>query len=193
MAGTVGVIGSALVAWRLAGGGASGLARLGLERPASWGRTVLAAIASAVIAAVAAGVVASVVAPLFGRPDLRGFASLRDHPIELLGWLVIAWTSAAVGEEVVFRGFLIPQLVGLATNRRVGLALGIGVSTALFGVAHLYQGPAGAIESGVVGLVFAISFVMGRRQLWRTVLAHGLFDSASLVLLYTALRHRPLT
>jgi membrane protease YdiL (CAAX protease family) len=148
-----------------------------------------------VVVAVAAAVVLSLVSgPIttrFGTPDLTYFASMGQHPMQLVEWLAITWTTAALGEEIVFRGYLVPQLAPVRTLGRAGWVIGIGVSSAFFGLAHSYQGAGGAIASGIVGAVFAIAFALDRRNLWRTIIAHGLFDTASLLLLFVALRHPP--
>jgi membrane protease YdiL (CAAX protease family) len=186
--GSIGVVLSAAVAWRQEGGGRVGMERLGLSRPDSWPKTLGFAIVIAVAAAIAATVVGLLIPKSWGQPDPSLFLGMRDHPIELLGWLLIAWTTAAFGEELVFRGYLIPALANARANGRPAWALAVAVSTILFGLAHAYQGPTGIVFTGTVGAAFGIAFVIGKRNLWRTVLAHGIFDTASLILLFFSLR-----
>ena len=190
MLGSVGVALSAVVAWWLTGGREGGFEGLGLVRPASWLRTIGEGVALAVAAAVTLALFGQLIASLFGMPDLHAFASMRDHPGQLAQWLAVTWTTAAFGEEIVFRGFLIPRLspLHLPGNAGRAWALGIILSSLLFGLAHSYQGAGGAILSGVIGAVLGVGFVLGKRNLWRTIIAHGLFDSVSLVLLFMQLR-----
>jgi hypothetical protein len=186
--GSVGVALSAVVAWWLTGGREGGFEGLGLVRPESWLRTIGEGVALAIAAAVALALLGQPIARKFGMPDLHVFASMRDHPGELAQWLAVAWTTAAFGEEIVFRGFLIPRLSPVHRLGDAGWALGIVLSSLLFGLAHSYQGAGGAILSGVIGAVLGVGFVLGKRNLWRTITAHGLFDSVSLVLLFMQLR-----
>jgi membrane protease YdiL (CAAX protease family) len=188
MLGSIGVVLSAVAAWWLSGGREGGFAGLGLVRPESWLRTIGEGVALAAAAAVALALFGQPIASKFGMPDLHVFATMRDHPGELAQWLAVTWTTAAFGEEIVFRGFLIPRLSPVQRLGDVGWALGIIVSSLLFGLAHSYQGAGGAILSGVIGAVLGVGFVLGKRNLWRTITAHGLFDSVSLVLLFIQLR-----
>lgn len=60
--------------------------------------------------------------------------------------------TAGVCEEFLFRGFV------MAALHRAGLAawLVVTVSSAMFGVAHLYQGRGGSIGTAILGAAFAI-------------------------------------
>ncbi len=186
--GPIGVVASAGVAWWLEGGQATGWSGLGLARPASWLRVAIEGALLAIAAGVVLALVGGIVTAKFGAPDLRPFMSMREHPAELAGWIAIAWTTAAFGEEIVFRGYLLPHMSPVRRLGRAGWAVGIVLSSALFGLAHSYQGPGGGIASGVVGAVFATGLVIGSRSLWRTIIAHGLFDTVSLILLFLTLR-----
>lgn len=104
----------------------------------------------------------------------------------LLGMLAIAWSTAAFGEEVLFRGFLLGRLRAL-----LGGGLGVGVVAAfvqalLFGLAHAYQGPTGILVTGLIGLVFGLLYLR-MRSLWPLVIAHGLIDTVGLLALYAGM------
>ncbi len=187
MLGSVGVALSAGVAWWLAGGREGGFAGLGLTRPPSWVRTIAGGIGLAIAAGAVLALLGHPIASRFGVPNLNAFASMREHPGELAQWLAVTWTTAAFGEEIVFRGFLIPQLSPVPRLGNTGWALGVILSSVLFGLAHSYQGAGGAILSGSIGAVLGTGFVLGKRNLWRTIVAHGVFDSMSLVLLFMQL------
>jgi membrane protease YdiL (CAAX protease family) len=58
--------------------------------------------------------------------------------------------TAGVCEEWLFRGYLVALL-----EPALGLAGAVAASTALFGIAHAYQGPVGMLRTGIVGLIFA--------------------------------------
>ena len=57
-------------------------------------------------------------------------------------------------------------------------------SSALFGAIHLYQGISGIIATGVSGLVFAWLYLRTGRNLWLSIVAHGVMDTAGFVLIY---------
>lgn len=94
----------------------------------------------------------------------------RAERLEFVG---VALT-AGITEEMVFRGFLIPAL-GLATS---SWAMATVISSALFGFVHAYQGVAGAVRAGVLGLVLALPF-LATGSLLPSMAGHALIDLAA--------------
>ena len=90
-------------------------------------------------------------------PDQRGFADLLARKMlpqnskEALVFVALAAT-VSICEEFLYRGIL------LAALERMGLAMvfAVLVSTALFALGHLYQGPKGMIGTFVLGLAFCV-------------------------------------
>ena len=56
------------------------------------------------------------------------------------------------------------------------LWLAIGVSSIAFGLGHIYQGPNGALKCGLVGVAFAVFYVL-TGSIWLPIIAHALFDA----------------
>jgi membrane protease YdiL (CAAX protease family) len=85
--------------------------------------------------------------------------------------------AAGLGEELAYRGYLIPVLTGL-----LGSVWGAAfLSSAVFGILHAYQGWLGVVRTGALGLMFAGSFLLSG-TLWPAILAHAILDlSAGLV------------
>ena len=75
---------------------------------------------------------------------------LPQSPVEILPFLALAVT-AGVCEEFLYRGF------ALAAFHRAGLPVWSAVllSSALFGMAHLYQGRGGLAGTMILGILFA--------------------------------------
>lgn len=182
--GPIGVAIAALVAWSVLGRGTAGLLGLGLGRPRSWVMTLVSAVITAVLGQLAVSVCEPFMVRLWGQPDFSALGVIRGHPWVLAKYLVIIWTTAAFGEEIVFRGFLIPQFAQAYGDRRSAKALAVITSAVFFGAAHGYQGPSGAVLAGLIGVVYGLAFVQARGNLWRTIFAHGLYDSTAFILLY---------
>jgi membrane protease YdiL (CAAX protease family) len=180
----LGVIAAGAVACSVAGGRRRGWVRLGLRRPASLSRTLAITLTLIVAAFAVSRLVARVVIPIWGPPDYGMLAAMVGHPLQIGLLLGINWTSAAFGEEIVFRGFLIPTIAGWCGNGRLAWSLGIVGSSALFGAVHAYQGVTGMVLTGAIGLTFATGFGAGGRNLWQTVLAHGIFNTVALGLFF---------
>lgn len=119
--------------------------------------------------------------------DTTRFAGLQGDEGRLLGMLAISWTTAAFGEEVLFRGFLQSRLRSLFGERRHAAILAALAQAVLFGLAHAYQGATGILISGTIGLAFGL-LMLRFRTIWPLVVAHGLIDAVSMLALYAGAR-----
>ncbi|MCL2409668.1 MAG: CPBP family intramembrane metalloprotease [Oscillospiraceae bacterium] len=94
-------------------------------------------------------------------------------------WFFVSLT-AGVGEEIVFRGFLLFLLQAVFPNMPMLLAL-VPVSV-IFGVAHTYQGIRGMIRSAAVGALFGGLFLV-TGSLIPAMFLHFIVDISSVFLL----------
>jgi uncharacterized protein len=102
-------------------------------------------------------------------------------PLELVAWLALAW-SAAFGEELVFRGYLMRQFGAWTGSVLAGLILQ-GVA---FGLAHGYYGRAMLaimVHGWLLGLL-----AWWRKSLRPEVLAHGVQDSLGGIVTFVMFR-----
>lgn len=79
--------------------------------------------------------------------------------------------TAGIVEEIVYRGFVIWYL-----SLFVPLWPAVFVSAIVFGLAHSYQGPGGALRCGSLGLGFGVFYVL-TGSIWLPMLAHFLMDA----------------
>lgn len=189
MAGVISVAVTVLaITWLLRRNGES-WADLGLARPARLGRTLLLTLGVLLLAYFAASVATVVAMQGFGwaAPDYARLADLVGNPAMLLLMLGISWTTAAFGEEMLFRGFLQSRLQQLFARIRGAKPLAVLAQAGLFGIGHAYQGPTGILVTGTVGLVFG-SAAVRLRSLWPVILAHGLMDTVSMLALFSGFR-----
>ena len=129
---------------------------------------------------------AIVAANLFGIPeatDTGGYAYMRGHLPLLLGALAAAYLASSLGEEIVYRGFLINRLASLSGSRH-RWRWAVGVSAVVFGLAHFSWGPAGMVQTGFMGIALGAAYVRLDRRLWVTVLAHAYLDTILFVQMY---------
>jgi membrane protease YdiL (CAAX protease family) len=77
----------------------------------------------------------------------------RD-PVETLVFAALACT-AGISEEFLYRGFVFAALVRMIVNYGSPLAASAILSSAMFALAHYYQGRKGIITTFVVGMAFA--------------------------------------
>lgn len=105
-------------------------------------------------------------------------------PVYLL-WLGIVWTSAAFGEEMFFRGFLITRLEAVFRGIPIGTILSVLIPALIFGYGHFYyQGWSGLVMTGVIGLIFGSFFLIYKHNLWPLIIFHGLFDTLGMTAMY---------
>ncbi len=58
------------------------------------------------------------------------------------------------------------------------------VTCALFGAYHLQMGSAGAFNALVVGAVYLSLFLCFQRNLWASIICHGVYNTIVLTLIY---------
>jgi uncharacterized protein len=116
------------------------------------------------------------------RQDMSGFAAIEGDLGSLLVMLALSWTIAAIGEEIVYRGYLLTRVTELPTGRW-HLWLAVLIPAILFGLAHTEQGAVGVILTAIDGAAFAL-IRLRTGTLWASVLAHGFINTAGFVAFY---------
>ncbi len=91
--------------------------------------------------------------------------------------------SAGMCEELIFRGYLQQQFIGVTGRAWAGVAL----AALVFGSAHGYEGAAGVLLIAVYGAMFGVLALM-RRRLRTGMIAHAWHDSIGGAMLVLA-RH----
>ncbi|HKE49210.1 MAG TPA: CPBP family intramembrane glutamic endopeptidase [Rhodanobacteraceae bacterium] len=162
---------------------------LGLGRPRSFVRAIVVGIGAGIALLLFSKLLLTpLVEALTGIPrDLSVFDDLRGDTKAYFLLLPRIWLGAAICEEIVFRGFLIGRIeAAFGAPSRLATGAAVLLSSVVFGAAHAYQGPTGIVITGILGLVFAIVFVSGGRNLWLNIVVHGVYDTLSLALVLTS-------
>jgi len=158
-----------------------GWSDLGLDRPDSWSKTIRTALLTVLIVQTV-GTLQFIFST--SPPDLSSYEQ-RLTPLWLLRWIVISWTTAGFGEEVIWRGFFMKQIARLFDEqKKSSWVIGLVLSSIGFGLAHFHQGPGGMMGVGFVGLVYGFFYLRSERNLWVPIIAHGLTGSTRFILLY---------
>ncbi|MBE1160872.1 CPBP family intramembrane glutamic endopeptidase [Dyella acidiphila] len=94
---------------------------------------------------------------------------------ERMWWIWLSIT-AGIGEELLYRGFMLHFLRGdLAGGPAWGLTLAWLLSSCAFGAAHVYQGVRGVTETTIAGLTFGLLALLTGNLVLPIVL-HSLID-----------------
>lgn len=117
----------------------------------------------------------------FSGPKVSGLSSILSGNLTMYLWFLIpvAWGSAAIGEELISRGFLLHRIETL-----VGTAPANVLQATIFALAHSYQGISGVISIFFLALVFGAVFMRSGRNLLPIILAHGIIDTIGLTVVY---------
>ena len=91
---------------------------------------------------------------------------------------IVLVAVVALAEETIFRGYLILRLKAITISPTAAALL----SAAIFSLGHGYEGSAGVVTVGVMGLVFALVY-MWRQSLVAPIVMHFLQDFIGIVLL----------
>lgn len=112
--------------------------------------------------------------------DLSTFENLKGNIGNLLFFLILSWTLAAFGEEIVYRGYLQKRTCELFENPRVAMCSGIAISSILFGFAHTEQGLIGVVATTLDAIFFSLLKLKYENNMWAPILAHGFNNTIGL-------------
>lgn len=91
-------------------------------------------------------------------------------------WFDAMSVSAGIEEELIYRGFLFAYVA--AWLPRMPAAFVILLAALIFGLGHLYQGAAGVVKAGTMGVLFGVVYWM-TGSVWAPMLLHIAVDLSS--------------
>jgi membrane protease YdiL (CAAX protease family) len=156
---------------------------MGFKRPASWRRILLIALVAAILRILLGQFLIEPVTDLFwSKPSPPALANeiTRNVKIAFVG-LLLVWTFAAFGEEIVYRGYLLTRAADVGKRSELAYWIGIVLVSILFGYGHYYKGAAGVIDSGVAGVILGSAYMLAGRNLWASIFAHGFIDTFAVI------------
>ena len=137
---------------------------------------------------------AVVMVNITGRPepaDMSGYNYLSGNLPMLFLVLAGVFVASSVGEEVLYRGFLITRLEELGGGGKNALRAALLVSAVIFGLIHFTWGPMGVVQTAFMGLALGLAFVILKRALWPLIMAHFSMDAILMVQMYLAPAQAP--
>ncbi len=110
----------------------------------------------------------------------KNLAFLLPSTREERRWWWLVCLTAGICEEIVYRGFLLHYFHVVPLHLSWTLAL--VVSSLIFGIGHLYQGIAGAVQTAVMGFVLGAMF-LATGNLLLPMVVHAVLDLRVLAML----------
>jgi uncharacterized protein len=159
---------------------------VGLRRHKNWGTTFGYGVGAGLVLEAFQLFVSQpfLVRVLRKQPDLELFRALHGNVKWTLLAILGAWTLAAFGEEMVYRGYLMNRVADLFNRRRGAWVISLFVVQVGFGLAHAYQGITGVIDEGLAGFLLGIIYLINKRNLAVPIVAHGITDTIDFLLIF---------
>ena len=163
------------------------LSDLGFLRPRRWWTIPFWVLGIMVVFIIAQGLVPQLVTPLFDlrAPDMSRYDFIRGNAGAAIAMALLLPLTAAIPEEIVYRGFLIGRLIQLFGNSRAATLLAVLVQSLIFGLIHFQWGIGGIVFSTIMGIVWGGAYLLCGRNLWIVILAHSAAHIALVAQLYS--------
>lgn len=111
------------------------------------------------------------------------YDQLRGNTGFYIFLLIMGWLVGGLYEEIVFHGFLFTEVEKLLPGRKV-MWLSFLITNLIFGAYHWQLGYEGVINALLAGMGYQAVILLNRRNLWYGIIAHGVFDTIALTMLY---------
>jgi membrane protease YdiL (CAAX protease family) len=148
---------------------------LGFRRPARWS-TVPLWVFGILVAFVAGQALAPRLLSLFieiPEPDFSRYDALVGNLPAALAMALLLPLTAAIPEEIIYRGFLIGRLEAIIGDRSAAPVLAVAVQSLIFALIHFAWGIGGVLLAGVMGAIWGTAYVVCGRNLWIVIMAHS--------------------
>jgi membrane protease YdiL (CAAX protease family) len=162
---------------------------VGLRRPDSWRKTILWGVFAGILIIVAGQLAAFAGSKIWhhaaNAPSIIKEAKTTWKAALLA--LGVVWTFAAFGEEMGYRGYLLTRAADAGNRSKLAYLVALLASSVLFGFGHYFKGPQGILQSTVSGLILGGAYLLSRRNLWVSILAHGFADTIAIIAVFSGL------
>lgn len=153
----------------------------------SFGLALLAMVMVLVFMALVVPIISDLLGVSIPESATDRFEFFLGKPFVFFAYLVLViWIGAAMGEELLMRGFLLNSLISFFGDDKKGMTLAVILHALIFGMLHISQGVPGIISTGVVAVIFAVIYLLNGRKLFPLIIAHGLINSISIIAYYVS-------
>jgi membrane protease YdiL (CAAX protease family) len=97
---------------------------------------------------------------------------------EFLYFILLVASTAAICEEIIYRGYFINYFVALIGDSPIGVICSVFIPAVIFALVHVYQGYKVVMKIVVMSLIFGIVFLYSG-SLWPLIIMHYCVDFVS--------------
>ena len=119
----------------------------------------------------------------FESTDLGLYDFIKENKAQFIFIVVMGWLIGGFYEEIVFHGFIFTRLEKMIPGKYATTSAFV-ISCILFGAYHLQMGFDGAFNALMVGAVYQGLFLYFKRNLWASIICHGVYNTIVMTLIY---------
>ncbi|MFY0629942.1 MAG: CPBP family intramembrane metalloprotease [Flavobacteriaceae bacterium] len=119
----------------------------------------------------------------FKEVDVDLYNFLRENQWQYIFTIIMSWLIGGLYEEIVFHGFMFSSLEKIFKGR-YATQISFTLTAVLFGIYHFQLGVDGLINALLVGTVYLALFLHFKRNLWYSILSHGIYNTIVITMIY---------
>jgi membrane protease YdiL (CAAX protease family) len=162
---------------------------LGLFKPKSWLKTVLIGVSAGIMIQVFSVFVLEPLTELLGvvkeLPSV--YEAIEGNNSMLIIYLLVSWTTAGFGEEIIYRSFFLGQMVLFFENSKHKWIISLTISSIIFGFLHFNSGIDAIIGTGITGFIIGMVYLKTNRNIWAAYITHAVADTIAFLFIYSGL------
>ncbi len=161
------------------------LQSIGLNKPNNWYYLILLSmILGAAIELCAEVVVNPIIEHILREKIDLSVVNIKYNLFNYVLWILIGFVLGGVLEEVLFRGFLLNRIAKFLGGNMFASITALVVTSAIFGLCHLYQGVSGSISTAFIGFLLGSIYLLSGKNLYYAIFTHGFINFTGLTILY---------
>ena len=119
----------------------------------------------------------------FEEKEVGLYDFIRESRWQYYFLVLMGWLIGGLYEEIVFHGFIFTRLEKMIKGKYAIHASFI-VTALIFGFYHFQLGALGLINALLVGSVYLALFLFFKRNLWYSIICHGVYNTMVMTLIY---------
>lgn len=119
----------------------------------------------------------------FEDADVGLYDFIRENKWQYFFTLIMGWFIGGFYEEIVFHGFIFTRLEKMIKGT-YSTHISFALTACIFGAYHFQLGTLGLINAFIIGAVYLILFLVFRRNLWYSIICHGVYNSIVMTMIY---------
>lgn len=162
---------------------------LGLFKPKSWLITILIGLIVGLFIQVFGIYILSPIREWFGivQEIPASYADIEGNNSKLIIYLLVSWTTAGFGEELIYRSFFLGQFVSVFEKTKYKWTLTLVISSIIFGLLHFNNGFDAVIGTTITGFIIGLVYLKTNRNIWAAYITHAVANTVGFLIIYSGL------